>query len=283
MKKILLVLFGLIISANMSAFATCDYKCVAPYDMNSKFRKVIGAATGVNAITEKALEKVLKKEILKIGSAENLKVGIESYSSKDLKNGIFKSAQIDAENAVLNNIYLSELHLKTLCDFNYVKQSGSEIVFVEDLPLSFNLAITSNDLNRTMEHENYHRIINDLNKIGASYGYGVKIASTKAAIKNSKFYYILNIELPLVRKPQKIVFEANISVKDGKINYKNTKLVSGLFNLDLKKIDFILDYLNPLDFSVNIIKDKDANVKVKSIEIKNNKIIANGVIVIPKD
>ena len=32
----------------------------------------------------------------------------------------------------------------------------------------------------------------------------------------------LNIELPLVRKPQKIVFEANISVKDGKINYKNT-------------------------------------------------------------
>ena len=71
--------------------------------------------------------------------------------------------------------------------------------------------------------------------------------------------------------------------KERKINYKNTRLVSGLFNLDLKKIDFILDYLNPLDFSVNIIKDKDANVKVKSVEIKNNKIVANGVIVIPKD
>ena len=85
MKKILLVLFGLIISANMSAFATCDYKCVAPYDMNSKFRKVIGAATGVNAITEKALEKVLKKEILKIGSAENLNLQFQRFKKRNFQ------------------------------------------------------------------------------------------------------------------------------------------------------------------------------------------------------
>lgn len=283
MKKLLVLLSFLIMSSTAAAFADCDYNCVAPYDKNSKFRTFAGAISGVNLITEKSLEKAVKKSILKKGSAENLKVNIESYSAKDLKNGIFKSAEIDADNAIMNNIYLTSLKLKTLCDFNYVKQTDDNLEFVEDLPLSFDFEITDSDLNNTMQNDGYKRIINDLNKIGANYGFGVKIASTKTAIKNNKFYYVLKIELPLVKRQQSVVFEANIHIRDGKINYENTRLVSGIFNLDLKKTDFILDYLNPLDFSVNILKDKKANVKVKNVEIINNKIITSGIIVVPKD
>lgn len=283
MKKVLSVLFGLFLISSGAAYADCEYSCVSPYDMNSKIRTFAGAITGVNSITEKALEKALKKSILKKGSAETLKVNIDSYSAKDLKNGIFKSAEIDAKNAVINNISVSSLQLKTLCNFNYVKQSGDDLTFVEDLPLSYDMTISSSDLNKTMLSGSYKKIIDDLNKIGEKYGYGIKIASTKADIRNSKFYYILNVSIPFVRKPQKVVFEATVNVKDGKINYKNTRIVSGLFNLDLKKIDFVLDYLNPLDFSVNIIKDKEADVKVKNVEIKNNTIVTNGIIIVPKD
>ena len=111
----------------------------------------------------------------------------------------------------------------------------------------------------------------------------MKIVSTKASIKNGKFYYILNLEIPFVRKPQKLVLEANVSVKDGKIVYTNTRMVSGFVKLDIKKVDFILNYLNPLDFSVNLIDDKEANVKVKNVKISNDTIFTDGVVIIPKD
>jgi len=283
MKKILLFLGIIFLSSSSMAFASCDYECTAPYNMNSKFRTVMGSVSGVNAISEKAAETALKKAILKLGSAEKLDVNIESYSSKDLKNGIFKSAEIKAENADVKGIYMSSIDLKTLCDFNYLKQAEKELVIVEDLPMSFDIKLTARDINKTMENAKYQRIINDLNKLGNTYGYGLKIASTKTAIKNSKFYYILNFEIPLIRKPQKLTLEANVNVKDGKIVYTNTKMVSGFINLDIKKIDFILNYLNPLDFSINLIDNKEANVKVKTVKIQNDTIFTDGVVIIPKD
>ena len=53
--------------------------------------------------------------------------------------------------------------------------------------------------------------------------------------------------------------------------------------MDLQKLDFILNYLNPLDFSVQILDNKDAKVSVDNVDIKNNQIVTSGVVVIPKD
>lgn len=283
MKKLLVFLSIIFLSSGSVSFAACDYSCTTPYDKNSKFRTFVGAVTGVNTITEIAAEKALRKEVLKYGSAQKLDVNIDSFSSKDLKNGIFKSAQIQAENAQVKGIYATAINLKALCDFNYLKKVDKDLVIVEDLPMSFNIELTANDINKTMEHPNYKRIIDDLNKLGATYGYGIKIASTVASVKNSKFYYVIKFEIPFIRKLQKIVLEADVNVKNGEIIYTNTKLVSGFISLDTKKLDFILDYLNPLDFSVNIIDNKEANIKVKTVKIKDNKIFADGVVVIPKD
>ena len=283
MKKITLLL-GLLLLANSAAFASCDnYECVAPYDMNSKFRTIVGAETGVNTFTEIAVEKIIKKEVLKIGSADNLKIDLDSYSAKDLKNGIFKSMSVNAQNVVINDIYLTSLSLKTLCNFNYIKKSGDDIVFMEALPMSFDIKMNQSSINKTMQNEKYQKVIKDFNKLSNSYGVGLQISSTKVAIKNNKFYYIIGFEVPFVRNEYKIVLETDLKVKNGKIDFNNTKLVSGHMNMDLKKIDFILNYLNPLDFSVHILDNKDAKVNVQNIEIKNNTIETSGVVVIPKD
>ena len=90
MKKIILLL-GVLLLANTSAMAECSYQCVAPYNMNSKLRTVTGAVTGVNFVSEKVAQSVLKKAISKTLTGEEVKVNLDSYSSKDLKNGIFKS------------------------------------------------------------------------------------------------------------------------------------------------------------------------------------------------
>jgi len=283
MKKIILLLAVIFMTSASSAFAHCDYECVAPYNMNNKFRTVTAAASGLNFFTEKKIESVLKKEILKIASAEDLKVDLESYSPKDLRNGIFKSMHMSGKNVVINDIHLTDLDLKTLCDFNYIQQAGSDIVFVEDLPMSFNMTITPGDLNKTMEHSRYAKLINSMNKILSSYVKGVTIASTKVSIKNNKFYYVLGFSIPFIHSEQKLVFQSDLCIKKGKINLSNTKIASGSFNLDLNKADFLLNYLNPLDFSVNILKNKDAKVKVENLSVVSNVIKADGYIVIPKD
>ena len=54
-------------------------------------------------------------------------------------------------------------------------------------------------------------------------------------------------------------------------------------NFRLNKLDFIMNYLNPLDFSVNIFDNKSAKVNVKNVEIKDDMVFAQGVIVVPKD
>lgn len=281
MKKIVLLL-GMLLIANTSAIATCKYNCVAPYDMNNKFRSFVGAVSGVNFTAEKVGQKVVKKAFNKVATNDDLKVKLDSYSAKDLKNGIFKSLSVEGQNVNINDIYLSYLKLDTLCKFNYIKQVDNEVVFMEDFPMSFDIRMTASDINKTMQSEKYQRIINDLNKLGNSIG-GLKIASTKVAVKSSKFYYIIGIAIPFIRTEQKIVINSDLVVKKGKIDFANTKLVSDAFSIDLKKIDFILNYLNPLDFSVNILDNKEAKVSVDSVSVQNSVIHTKGIVIIPKD
>ena len=282
MKKIIILLGLCLLSSTASIAANCEYSCVEPYDINGKFSTFISNITGLNFTQTKISEAVLKKSISKtLKGDKNLKVDIESYSAKDLKNGIFKSLLISGENVVVEDIYLSSLELKSLCDFNYVQyDKKGNLTFKEDFPMSFNITMDSDNINNTMKSEKYKKVINDVNKLGLG---GIKVASTTSSIRGNKFYYALNIEIPFIKKEQKVEISADIKVKNGKIDFDNTRLASNSFNLDLKRFDFLMDYLNPLDFSVNIFNNKDAKVYIKNIAIKNNTIVTDGIIVVPKD
>ncbi len=282
MKKFLLLTMVLLTGCGMS-YADCSYSCVEPYDMSNKFMKVLNAVSGVNYVTEKKLETVIKKEFFKIGSSDNVKVEFESYSPKDLKNGIFKSMHVQGSDVLVNDIHISELDLKTLCNFNYIKLSNDEIVVVEDFPMAFNMKLTPDDLNRTMLHSRYQKVIEKLNSVMEKYAKGLKIGSTKVAIRNDKFYYIIGFKVPMVRSEQKIVAQADLSIKNGKIDFTNMQLASGNIRIDLNKLDYLLNYLNPLDFSVNIFKNKNAKVNVKNLYVRDNVVYTNGIITIKKD
>lgn len=282
MRKIILLL-GLLLAVNNTSYAACDYSCTAPYNMNAKYKTFFSAISGYNSFVENKAESILEKEIAKFIVSDNLKVDIESFSPGDLKNGIFKSSEITANDLVVNDIHLSYLNLSSLCDFNYIKSNGSDVTFMEDFPMSFDIVMTQDDINRTMKHERYQKIVKDINKLAAKSGVGLQIESTTVAIKANKFYYIIGVNVPFVRREQKLVFESELIIKNGNIDFHNTKLVSGPFKLDLKKVDFIMNYLNPLDFSVNIVANKKAEINVKNVEIKDNQILTDGIIIIPKD
>jgi len=282
MKKLILLL-GLVLFAAPASFgANCEYTCVEPYDMNNKFSSFFSSITGLNFAKTQISETVLKKAILKsVQGDKNLKVDIDSYSAKDLSKGIFKSLSMSGKNVNIDGIYLSSVELKSLCDFNYIQyDKKGNLTFKEDFPMSFELEISADDINNTMKSEKYGKIINDLNKLSFA---GIKVSSTSATIRGNRFYYAINVTIPFVREPKKIEISADLDVKNGKIDFENTKLSSNSFHFDLKKVDFLMNYLNPLDFSINIFDNKDAKVYIKNIAIKNNIIVTDGIVVVPKD
>lgn len=282
MKKIILLL-GILFVTSTVAQAACDYNCVEPYDLNNKFRTFWGAVSGVNSVVENNVEAAITKEVLKIASADELKVDLNSRSARDLKNGIFKSFELNAKNALINDIHLKSLDLKTLCGFNYIKAVNKDVVVVEDMPLAFDLSLDQDAINKSMTHPRYKQAVADFNKIAASYGFGFRINSTKVAIKANKFYFITSMTIPHVKREQKVVFESNIRVKNGKIELTQPQLVSGNLRLDIKKVDFLTSYLNPLEYSVKFLDRHNAKINVKELEVLENVIYVNGIAIVPKD
>ena len=195
----------------------------------------------------------------------------------------FNYRPIKGKNITANGISVSQFKINTLCKFNYITLSETqEPIFKEDLPFAFELVISDDDLNKTISSESYKKILNKLNNVGANYGL-FRINGTGVKIKDNKFYYILNVVIPFVKNPQNIVVVSDLVVADGEIDFANTRLLNSRFSLDLKKVNRIINYLNPLDFSLNILENKDAKVTVQHARIEDDKIVTSGFFVVPKD
>lgn len=279
MKKGILLLGLLFLGSGITFGADCNYKCVQPYNMSGKLSTFFSTITGMNFTRTKISEAVLKKTISKSVNGK-LKVDIDSFSGRDLAHGIFKSLTISGKDINIEGIQLSSLELKSLCEFNYIKYDNKgNLTFKEDFPMSFKVQMSADDLNKTMQSENYKNALNKVNKYAFA---GIKISSTESSIRGNKFYYTMYIDVPFVKK-QKIELAADLKVTDGKINLKNTRLTSNSKTLDLNKVDSLMKHINPLDFSVNIFDNRNAKISVKNVAIKNNIIIADGLVIIPKD
>ena len=280
MRKAIILLGLLFLSSGIALGADCTYQCVEPYDTSSKLRTILSNVTGMNYTRRKISEAVLKKTLSSSVKEGKLKVNIGSFSGNDLAKGIFKSLTISGKNLNINDIQVSDLEIKTLCEFNYIKYDRKgNLEFKEDFPMSFRFQMSEDDLNKTMQSEKYQNALNKVNRFAFA---GLKVSSTQASIRGNKFYYTLYIDVPF-SKQQKIELTADLKVTDGKINLKNTRLTSNSKTADLKKVDSLMKHINPLDFSVNIFDNKDAKISVKNVAIKNNIIIADGIIIIPKD
>lgn len=282
MKKIFLLLGIISITSVSCLAATCEYNCVTPYDLSNGFSRFLSNVTGSNLLAEQVVKVILKNEVAKSVDGK-LKVKVDSYSVKDLKKGIFKSISINGDNLDMEGVKFTSLDIHTICDFNYISMTDkNNPVFKEALPLKFNVVMTEDDVNQTMMTGEYKNVIESLNLLAGSAGL-FKITSTQIKIKNNKLYYILKVAIPFVRNTQNIVLTSDLKVVKGQIDFTNTKLLNDVISVDLRKIDKALNYLNPLDFSLNILENKDAKLTVRDVSIVDNKIHANGLIVIPKD
>ncbi len=284
MKKIIFTLALLLTASQMCMAKECETSCCpAPYDLTSGFSRFVSTATGQNFIAEKVGESLVKKAIKKNIVSGKVSAKLDSYSTRDLKAGRFKSLEITGKDVDVEGIYISYFNAKTLCNFNYIAPSGDNNYIVkENIPIAFNTEITEDDLNKTMNSSDYKRLIDDINNIGGSLNI-FQIISTSVKLKNGKMYYIVRYAMPFVRKSKEVVISSDINVENGKIVLANTNFVRNNSLMDIDKFSSILNYINPLDFSAKILENKDANFSIKNVKISDQKINIDGIITVLKD
>lgn len=285
MIKKLAVVLGFLVILSMPAMAECSTDaCVKPYDLSSGVSRFFSSVSGSNFISQKVAQAIIKKELKKNTNSE-MDVKIKSFSTKDLKAGRFKSLKIKGSNVQYGDVYLSSLEATTVCDFNYVApdpENKDKVIFKEALPMVFRVKMSEDDINKMVKASDYQKTIDELNNLGGNFGL-FKVSSTKMQIKNNKFLYILKLKLPFVKGTQDVTVASDLTIKEGKIAFKDTKLINGKFNLDISKLVYVVNYLNPLDYSLSIIDNNDTNLKIENVTIEDNKVVAEGTVTVQKN
>lgn len=281
MKKLALIL-GLMLTINTAANAgTYGMTCPAnPYSQSIGLSNI----TGINFLSEKIANAIIKKAILK-DSKGKYKVDMQSYNLSSLKQGIFKSLEVTGKDTVTDGVYISNIKLKTLCDYNYIAldNKNKTATFKEDFNMAYALQFTEDDLINTMQtNRQYLEMIRKANSIGNASKL-FNIVSTSAKIKDNKLYYTMKVAIPLIKKRPEIVIETDMKARNGEIVLNDSKLVTDSFKLDMSKLEKILNFLNPLEFAMGIFEEKQAVSKVQEITIQNNTVNIIGTFTIPKD
>lgn len=279
MKKILLLSLMFI---GLAGFA-CDVQCPSSYDLTSSTSRFFSKITGQKALSQFIGKRILKKVILNNITSGKIKTDVKAFSARDLKAGRFKSLEIEGTDVVAQGIYISYIHLKTLCDFNYIdSKDNGDVIIKENIPLGLEVRFTEDNLNKTMESSDYKRIIADINKIAGGLNF-FTVDSTNAKIKNDKFYYVIKYYIPFIKGYKTIVLVSDLVAQNGEIEFRNTKIMGDSASFDIKYLSKIINYVNPLDFSLQIDENKNIKVNIETVKIEDNKVVASGVMTVLKD
>ena len=283
MKRIIILFVVLGFLMNCAGFAqNCgeEFECGDAYGLTPAYSRFFSKVTGNKFIAEQIARIIIRNNLKKIADGD-FDIKSEFFSARDMKAGRFKSFKINGKNINISGMYLTSLNLETICDFNYLYiDKDWKITIIEDLPMTFDFTVSQDDLNKTVQSENYIKLLNDINQFTGGLFF---VKSNSFKIKNDKIYCVMKITLPFVHSTQEIVFYSGLKVQNGQIKLANAHIMNKNFMLNAEKFSDILNYINPLDFSVKLQENKNVKINVKNIYIENDLIKSDGTIVLLKD
>lgn len=272
MKKFLsfLILIGL-----SSGMCYATDKCSADYLKNSKHFAVMNPVA--EGLAERVIKKALKKE-----TGANFKVKFTGYTLTSMKKGIFKYLEITGKDVVVDTIPLPYVNLKTLSDYNYIDYTQDPVVFKSDMQFAYTVELSEESMNQALKSSEYQYIINNVSKLAYPM-FQVMGVSTK--IRNNKLYILTEYNFPIAPSSRNKVFVASsdFKVQNGKIRAINVKLDSAYGKISLDKVANLLNLLNPLEFTMEILDSKKCNANIENVNIVDNKVKIDGKIFVEGD
>lgn len=284
MKKLILIITLMVFFASPS-FAICDYSnfCAPkPYALSSKTGQIFSKGIGATFLSERVAQSIVRKELKKATKA-NFNVKIKSYSFKDLAQGKFKSLKISGKDLNFDGVYLTSLDVQSLCDFNYVQYNKNPIRFNENMALGFTTVISDQDLMKTMKSTGYLDSLNCVNVEGCGITF-FKLSGADVKIKNNKLYFTVRVTSQLLlARPLDISVATSLKIEDGRIVLTKIDLGNLPKGIDLSRLTYQLNAMNPLAFTLEVLENKNTKMCIKNVRIDGDRITVTGNIFIPKN
>ena len=235
----------------------------------------------INPIVESAVESAIKKELKKQTGAK-FNVKFTGYTTSSMKKGIFKSLEISGKNPKFDGVPLEYAHLKTLTDYNYIDYKQSPVVYKSDMEFLFNIVLNEESINAALDNKKYKKVTDKVNKIAYPL---FTIEKVQTKIKQNKIYMVIDYNFPVVRssKNRTFVTSSDLKVENGKIIAKNVYYDSKYGNLGLSRVANLINLLNPLEFTLEMMDSKNCKGNVENVNIVDNKIKVDGKIFVSGD
>lgn len=266
MKKILTLLLMIFLSSNL-VFGVDKYS-VEYLQGKNHFSITKGFA---ERAVKKALKKALKKE-----TGANFDVKFEGYTLSSIKRGVFKSIEIEGKDVNIDGVTVPYVHLKSLDDYNYIDYTQNPIVFKCDMTYAYDVLLSDEAINTALKDSDYNKVIAKVNKIASPL---FVIKGVRAKIVNNKMYIITDYNLPIaVTKDRSFVAQSDFEVVNGVIKAKNVSIDTSYGNLGLNKVANLINYLNPLEFTLDCLDSEKHKTTIENINIVDNMVKVDGKI-----
>ena len=242
------------------------------YLQNKKHLAVMNPV--VENMVERGIRTALKKE-----TRSRWKVKFTGYTLASMKEGIFKSLELSSKNVHYNDMTIPYVHLTSLTDYNYIDYKSDPILFKSNMTYRYDLELDEDTINAALNDEEYQKIIEKVNKKAYPL-FVVKDVQTK--IHDEKLQIIMTYNFPITRsiRDKKFIATSDFRVFNGKIITKNVHIDKAYGNLGLDKVANLINLLNPLEFTLDLMDSRDCSGIVENINIVDNMVKVDGKIFI---
>lgn len=268
MKKVLSLLF-LSLYLSIGSVVAQDKFCNSYLKGKSHFSP---GKSIVENVVASSIKGVLKKE-----TGAKFDVKFKGYTLSSIKKGIFKSLEITGRNVATEGVLIPYVHLVSLTDYNYIDYKSNPVKFKSDMQFAYDIELDDNAINTALSMDEYQKITNKVNKIAYPL---FMIKAIKTKIINNRLYIVISYNFPISKtsKDRSFVTSTDFKVLNGKIIASDVKLDSAYGNISLDKVANLINLLNPLEFTINMLDSKQCNANIENVNIVDNTVKVNGKI-----
>lgn len=234
-----------------------------------------------NPVAEKIAERVIKKAIKK-ETKGHYKVKLEGYTLSSMKKGIFKYLEINSKNICVEDIEIPYMNMKTITDYNWIDYTKNPIEFRSDITFNYEMHLTEETINSALKTKDYQKTLNKVNKIAYPL---FCLTDIKVRIKNNRLHIIMEYNSPVLpaKKNRTFMVSGDLSVSNGRTKITHIGFDNAYGNLPLNKVVNLVNLIDPLSFTLDLIDNKKCTGRIEDIKIQENIIIINGKIFIKKE
>lgn len=265
-----------------------DYSAYCSLSSPDKnFKGNLASLSSANFLARKIAAYEISKE-LKEKTNTKFKVHLDNFYGVSLTDGIFKNLSIEGKNFIYEDMIISKLNAETLCPYNHIQFKDNKITYVKNMVLNYNVDVTQEDLNKSIQSTKFQKMINKINE-DKYFSTLFKIENMKTQLQENRLALKYTINplpdsagaLPFMKtliKPFDVTVGAGLRVENNRIE---------LCDLDLnsRKIDYtyflpFVNLLNPLDSKIKLDRNNEGDLKIDNIKIEPSKISIKGAIIV---